>query len=342
MFSPAGPILNWAQRASECAGMSALPLILLFVAAQPREPFTSPKSATAEFGHGLTADEAHAGWISLFDGTSTFGWKNAQVNDGVLSGGENTTLFAAGIFQGEAVAAGQIVAGDRTLDLPAGPFRAGVESDKPFSLRLGAGLRLRKLALLPLNLTPVFNGKDLTGWTVIKHPRLPAEKQAKWSVENGVIAAVGGPGALELNALYGDLVLQLKVRTRARLVNGGVFFRCVPGQFLNGYEAQVFNACYGEDPDRPARYSTGALDDRQLARRVVSRDMEPFTMTIVATGPHIATWVNGHQMVDWNDTRELNDNPRQGLRLKPGAIQLQAHDRESDLEFSAIRITEIR
>ena len=41
-------------------------------------------------------------------------------------------------------------------------------------------------------------------------------------------------------------------------------------------------------------------------------------MTVIAAGPHIATWVNGHQMTDWTDIREPNENPRQGLRLEPG------------------------
>ncbi|MBW3575825.1 MAG: DUF1080 domain-containing protein, partial [Actinobacteria bacterium] len=77
--------------------------------------------------------------------------------------------------------------------------------------------------------------------------------------------AAGGPGAVELDGRYGDMVLQVEVRTRAKLVNGGVFFRSVPGDFMNGYEAQLFNGCYDEDPAKPARYSTGAIDDRQLA-----------------------------------------------------------------------------
>ena len=78
---------------------------------------------------------------------------------------------------------------------------------------------------------------------------------------------------------------------RAKLVNGGVFFRSIPGDFMNGYEAQLFNGCYENDPAKPARFSTGAIDDRQLARRLVSRDLEPLVMTVIAAGPHLATWV---------------------------------------------------
>ena len=109
---------------------------------------------------------------------------------------------------------------------------------------------------------------------------------------------------------------------------------------MNGYEAQIFNACYEHDPQQPARYSTGAIDDRMLARRLVSRDKIPFVMTVVANADHIGVWVNGYQTVSWTDTREVHENPRNGKRLKAGAIQLQAHDPASDLEFSQIRIKE--
>ncbi|MGE5193686.1 MAG: DUF1080 domain-containing protein, partial [Deltaproteobacteria bacterium] len=186
------------------------------------------------------------------------------------------------------------------------------------------------------------NGRDLSGWTILRHPGLPDERQTRWSVVDGVLRAVGGPGAVELGGRYGDLVLQTEVRMRAKLVNGGIFFRSVPGQFMNGYEAQLFNGCYDEDPAQPARYSTGAIDDRQLARRLVSRDLEPFTMTVIAIGPHIATWVNGYQTADWTDTRDNHENPREGLRLEAGTIQLQAHDPQTDIEFRRISIAAIK
>ncbi|MBL8826188.1 MAG: DUF1080 domain-containing protein, partial [Planctomycetaceae bacterium] len=88
-------------------------------------------------------------------------------------------------------------------------------------------------------------------------------------------------------------------------------------------------------------YTTGGIDDRQQARRAVAVDHEPFIMTVVAHGPHLATWVNGYQVTDWTDTRTPHANPRSGLRLEPGTIQLQAHDAETDLEFHQIRVQEL-
>src|SRR5581483_976346 len=160
-----------------------------------------------------------------------------------------------------------------------------------------------------------------------------------WDTSEGVLRAGGGPGALEYQKQrYGDLVLQAEVRTRARHANGGLFFRCQPGLFMMGYEAQVYNRCEGGDVSKPATYSTGGIDDRQNARRLVSRDGVPFVETVIAHGNHLATWVNGYQQTDWTDRRPRHDNPRQGLRTEPGTLQLQAHDPATDIEFRAVRV----
>jgi hypothetical protein len=195
-------------------------------------------------------------------------------------------------------------------------------------------------------LRPVLGKPGNADAKVILHPTLPRDRLANWQPierDGRVVGfhATGGPGCLELPGLYGDFVLQVDVTCRKPLTNAGVFFRSRPGDFLNGYEAQVFNGCIDGDPAKPALYATGAIDDRQNARRLVSRDGEPFTMTVAARGPHIATWVNGIQVTDWVDDRPASDNPRQGLRLEPGTIQLQAHDKNTDVEFSNVRLAPI-
>ena len=120
--------------------------------------------------------------------------------------------------------------------------------------------------------------------------------------------------------------------------NDGVFVRSIAGDFMNGYEFQVYNRCHDGDVNRPVFWATGAIDDRQNARRLVSRDNEWFRMTIVANGPYLASWVNGVQVTDWIDARKPNVNPRNGLRVEPGVIQLQAHDPATEVEFRRIVI----
>lgn len=312
-------------------------LILLIVSAPPEsKAFTSPATEAAEYGHSLTKEQALEGWIALFDGATTFGWQGAEVRDGAIVGGTATSSFGACQLQGEATSTGEIRIGDQIVKVVAGKFQHQLFIKTPAPIALQPGLQLKSLKLKPEGMQTLFDGKNLEGWKTLKHPQLPADRQATWKLEKGVLHARGGPGAMESEGRYGDLILQVAARTRAPLVNGGVFFRSIPGDFMNGYEAQLFNACYERDPAKPARYSTGAIDDRQMARRLVSRDQEPLVMTIVAVGPHLATWVNGYQTTDWTDDRPPHENPRLGLRLEPGTIQLQAHDPETDIEFRRV------
>ena len=309
----------------------------------PAEPaYAPPRPPDAEYGRGLTPAEARAGWVSLFDGRSTFGWTGASFADRLLAGGTSTLALPACDIRAEAVHGGELVWGARRFALQPGAFAARVDAPGAATIRLGAGLTLRALTVRP----PQPRELDLSdpqNWKLIPHPSLPRDRQATWQAvpDHKALRAVRGPGCVELPGAYADFVLQVEVTCLKPLTNAGVFFRSRPGDFLNGYEAQIFNGCFGGDPDRPALYATGAIDKRQNSRGVVSRDGEPFTLTVIAAGAHVATWVNGVQQTDWTDTRPPNDNARQGLRLKAGPIQLQAHDAGTDVEYSNFRIAEI-
>ncbi|MCP4505153.1 MAG: DUF1080 domain-containing protein, partial [Fuerstiella sp.] len=55
-----------------------------------------------------------------------------------------------------------------------------------------------------------------------------------------------------------------------------------------------------------------------------------------------ATFVNGYQVVNWEDDRKPDENPRRGRRLDAGHISLQGHDPTTDLDFRALRIHELK
>lgn len=295
----------------------------------------------AEFGHGLTAEEAAAGWISLFDGRTTYGWTGASVSDGLLSGGRTNSRFQAFEIRAKSKTEGLLRIGKLLFPLN-GEFTAKIEAGSeaaPRAISPGKGLQFEQLAIRPIHSKILFD-KVISEWRPIDRESLPDNRRPRWMVKDGILRAVGGPGCIEYQGgQFGDFVLQLDIRTRVRHANGGVFFRAIQGDFMNGYEAQVFNRSENGNPTHPARWSTGGIDDRQNARRMVSRDGEFFRMTVVANGPHIATWINGHQQVDWTDTRALHDNPREGRREKPGVLQLQAHDPDTDVEFRRISIS---
>ena len=78
------------------------------------------QNTPAERGHGLTNAEAAAGWISLFDGTGTFGWKGARVENGRLVGGTTTTEFGDCELRGTFARGGMIRAGGKAVAVRAG------------------------------------------------------------------------------------------------------------------------------------------------------------------------------------------------------------------------------
>jgi enamine deaminase RidA (YjgF/YER057c/UK114 family) len=293
-----------------------------------------------EMGHGLTPKEAAEGWISVFDGQTPFGWADGMVNKGVLERGTTETVFGNCALRADVDEAGVLKIAGEEHNVQVGAFTLAETGGKGV-IELAGGVKLRSLQLKPLGLKPIFNGKSLDGWKRIDREGLPEDKRPVWKVEKEAIVATGGPGALEYQGTnYGDFVMQVDVKTRVRHANGGVFFRAIPGDFMNGYEAQVYNRCVDGDPSKPVIWTTGAIDNRQNARRLVSRDFEPYRMTVIARGQHLSTWINGYQAVDWTDTRDSDPNPRKGMRLEAGVIQLQAHDPLTDLEYRSIQIGE--
>lgn len=361
----------------------------------------------------LTPKEIADGWLSLFDGETTFGWKvdgATNVVDGVLvAGGDRDTVAQLStrlhnfefsmeyrtqggnvwrhlLHERGSFSTGQLPAEEwhkfelsLAFDAATGKFeervvytlpsgeqikRARQDSGLPGQFALGfyvasqARLQMKNVKLKPLALKSIFNGKDLTGWKVF------ANKKSKFTVnDKGELNIKDGPGDLQTEGKYGDFILQLECISNGKHLNSGVFFRCRPNEYQNGYEAQIRNQFTAQptqeytieeyDPvthkligknkikSTAFDYGTGAIYRRMPARKEVAKDNEWFAMTIVAHGRHIATWVNGIQVADWTDNRPPSDNARTGCRLEAGHISLQGHDPTTDLSFRNFRIAEL-
>lgn len=205
-------------------------------------------------------------------------------------------------------------------------------------LQLNEGrVEFKNIKLRPLNLEPMFDGKSLAGWK--DHP----ESKSKFTItEAGEINVKNGRGCIETEKSYGDFVMQLECISHKPQLNSGIFFRTVPGSFMDGYESQIHNGFKNGDRSQPVDCGTGGIFRRVNARLVAADDGQWFSKTIVADGPRVAVWVNGYQVTDWTDERKPSDNPRQGLRLEPGTIQIQGHDPTTDLSFRNLRIAELK
>jgi len=308
----------------------------------------------------LTAKEIADGWILLFDGETTFGWRidgEAKVEAGklILGGTKATTARVMTEFESytldliipycdqdaEYSFGGGQVGGSGSTSAKENQF-GNDHRASPFSANVPAKSKLviSELRLRPNSMTPLFNAKDFTGWKQFTDN--PKQAKSKFTVTpEGWLNVKDGPGDLQTEKQFADFVLQAECISNGKHLNSGIFFRALPGQYQQGYEAQIHNGFKDGDRTKPMDYGTGAIYRRQPARKVVPNDHEWFTMTVVAHGNHIATWVNGYQVVDFTDTRLANDNARNGSKTAAGAISIQGHDPTTDLSFRNIRITEL-
>lgn len=191
-------------------------------------------------------------------------------------------------------------------------------------------IRFRNVKVRPISyaVLPAKELKDFNGPTGDVKAELNAE---------GSLILKGGKGSIELLQPHANGCFQIALKTLAENVNSGFFFRCIPGEELNGYEAQIHHG-FKEDRRRPVDAGMGAIFRRQNARAVLSDAAEKTYVTVIADGPQISSWVNGVQVVDWQDTRKPDENPRKGLRVEAGTIMLQSHDADCKIRFDSLGI----
>ena len=192
-------------------------------------------------------------------------------------------------------------------------------------------IRFRNIRLRPIGYR-ILPGANPSDWNEPK-----GAIQSRFT-EEGTLVIEGGRGHMEILQPHANLIIQAKVLTQSENTNSGIFFRCIPGEDMNGYECQVHHG-YKGDRRRAEDAGTGAIFRRQSAKAVLSDEGRPAHVTIVADGPHIATWVEGVQVVQWEDTRAANANPRKGLRTEAGTIMLQGHDPGTKVEFLGLSIS---
>ena len=191
-------------------------------------------------------------------------------------------------------------------------------------------IRFRNIKVRPISYA-ILPAKDM------KEFNTPAGAVKTELTEQGTLNLTGGKGHLELLQPHANCCIQFSVQTLAENVNSGLFFRCIPGEDMNGYECQVHHG-FKDDRRRPVDAGMGAIFRRQSAKAVLSDTASVTYLTVIADGPLINTWVNGVQVVDWKDTREPNENPRKGLRTEAGTIMLQGHDAECKVRFDSLNI----
>lgn len=160
--------------------------------------------------------------------------------------------------------------------------------------------------------TRLFNGKDLTGWTV--------HGTEKWYVEDGDLVCESGPdkqyGYLSTNRPYKNFILKLKFKQEAN-GNSGVFIRSgIEGTKISGWQVEV----------APPGHHTGGIYESYGRGWLIQPTQEAQKalkagkwnkMTIRVEGDQVTTWLNGKQMVQLRDEK---------IGRGEGFVALQIHD----------------
>lgn len=165
---------------------------------------------------------------------------------------------------------------------------------------------------IPPKFKKIFNGKDLSNWTI--------HGTEKWHVENGELVCESGPdkqyGYLSTKKAYKNFILTLKFKLEAN-GNSGVFFRSgIEGTKISGWQVEV----------APPDHNTGGIyesygrgwlikpkpeDEKQLK----ADDWNDMRIQVI--NDEVTTWLNGKQMIYLKDDK---------IGAGQGFIALQIHD----------------
>src|SRR5215213_9142926 len=100
--------------------MNVFFLLVALAAAEARPAFTSPKPPEPEHGFGMSADEARAGWITLFGGDQPLGWTGGGSKS--IDGATTTSEFGDYDLKISTQSGGELVVGKerKTIAVPRG------------------------------------------------------------------------------------------------------------------------------------------------------------------------------------------------------------------------------
>jgi len=157
----------------------------------------------------------------------------------------------------------------------------------------------------------LFNGKDLTGWTVYG--------TEKWYVEKGNLICESGPdkqyGYLLTDKSYKDFDLTVEFLQEAN-GNSGVFFRSsCQGTKISGWQCEVAPKGMNTAGIYES-YGRGWIKEIPDDKEDILKFGKWNKMRLKVVGDHIQTWLNGKPMVDFFDAKVGKGN---------GSIALQIH-----------------
>jgi 3-keto-disaccharide hydrolase len=170
---------------------------------------------------------------------------------------------------------------------------------------------LLTLSMTAQKSTSLFNGKDLTGWTI--------HGTEKWYVNKGELVCESGPdkeyGYLSTNEKYKNFELTLHFKQEAN-GNSGVFFRSsIEGVKISGWQVEVA-PLNSHTAGIYESYGRGWIIQPKPEDEQWLKEGQWNTLKIKVINDEVTTWLNGHQMVYLKDEK---------IGQGEGFIALQIH-----------------
>lgn len=194
--------------------------------------------------------------------------------------------------------------------------------------------------------TPLFNGKDLTGWVYGQRSNGQENRAGKgYQAENGILyCSKEDGGNLFTEQEYGDFVFRFEFKLEPNANNGvGIRAPLAGDAAYAGMEIQILDDGGSQYTNlRPAQYH-GSIYDVVPAKRGALKPVGQWNSEeITARGRHIKVKVNGKTIVDANldgikDESVLKKHP--GLARKSGRVGFLGHG--AHVEFRNIRIKKL-
>ena len=174
------------------------------------------------------------------------------------------------------------------------------------------------LGRVPEGFTPIFNGKDLTGWHVSRtnhHGTTP-----EYRVVHGVIVGTQQPrgrgGILLTDRKYRNVEVYMEVKPDWGC-DSGLFFRSseageayqvtldyLAGGMMGGiYGERLNGVVWGPAPATPGEREALTRKRMETWQRAWRREeWNAVRARIEGSVPHITVWINGQLVSDWTDT----------------------------------------
>jgi hypothetical protein len=179
---------------------------------------------------------------------------------------------------------------------------------------------------------PLFNGKNLDGWTVSENPDSVRVEEGSIVVQ-GKRAHAFYTGPVHHHS-WKNFEFRALVMTKPG-ANSGIYFHTElqkEGWPAKGYEVQVNNS-------QADWRRTGGLYGIEDLKEAPAKDGEWFEMHIQVMGQQIRVLVDGKLVVDYTEPKgvERPDNFA-GRLLSRGTFALQAHDPGSEVHFRQLEV----